>query len=76
MRAIEVARALKAKRSGRFWVCSCPCHDDRSPSLGFYDGHTTVVFTCFAGCDPCDVIEALRDRGIWNERRRRRTESV
>lgn len=73
MRAADVARALHAKRSGKFWVCCCPAHDDRTPSLSFWDGYRDVAFHCHAGCDSCDVIDALRDRGIWSKQRRRRT---
>jgi hypothetical protein len=40
--AAEVARRLKGKRSGKFWICCCPAHDDRSPSLSIWDGDVAV----------------------------------
>ena len=64
MDAEQIARALGGKRSGRQWLCRCPAHDDNSPSLLIFDGHTNVQFRCQAGCDPLDVIAALRKRGI------------
>ena len=64
MNAEEIARTLGGKRSGRQWLCRCPAHDDHNPSLLIFDGHTNVVFRCLAGCDPLDVIAALRRRGI------------
>lgn len=74
--AETLARKLKAKRSGRYFIACCPAHHDRSPSLSFYQGHTAVVVHCFAGCDSEAVIDALRARGLWEDqrgvRRRRR----
>ena len=65
MTADDIARALGGKRSGRQWLCRCPAHDDHNPSLLIFDGHTNVQFRCLAGCDPVDIIEALRERGLW-----------
>src|SRR5262249_8937558 len=66
--AHQLARALGAKRSGRQWVCRCPAHDDATPSLIFWQGHSAIRFKCFAGCEPADVIEALRRRGLLDDR--------
>jgi hypothetical protein len=39
----------------------CPAHDDSSPSLSVTRGtEQPVVLTCHAGCDPDDIIAALR----------------
>ena len=65
--AEQIARALGGKRSGRQWICCCPTHDDRNPSLLIFDGHTTVQFRCLAGCAPLDVIAALRKLGILKD---------
>jgi putative DNA primase/helicase len=62
--AREVAAALGGKRSGRQFVACCPAHEDRMPSLIIFDGHTDVQVRCLAGCDPRDVLAALRRRGI------------
>ena len=42
------------------YVARCPAHDDRSPSLAVKDGDGgRVIFHCFAGCDPEDVLAAI-----------------
>ena len=44
----------------------CPVHDDRNPSLSIREdspGHLLVY--CHAGCSQADVIEALRELGLW-----------
>lgn len=64
--AATIARALGGKKSGRQWSCRCPAHDDRNPSLIIYDGREKVQVRCLAGCDPIDVIEQLKARGLWN----------
>ena len=66
MHAAQLARALGAKRSGRQWVCRCPAHEDSQPSLIFWDGHTSIRFKCFSGCEPQDIIDALEARGLWD----------
>ena len=64
MIAAEIARALgAARRSGRWWSCRCPAHDDRSPSLSLRDGDRGLIVRCWAGCDPREVLaELLRRR--------------
>jgi len=66
VQAAQLARALGAKRSGNQWSCRCPAHEDSAPSLIFWDGHTSIRFKCYAGCEPEDVIAALKRRGLWN----------
>src|SRR5262249_39971070 len=63
----QLARALGAKRSGRQWVCRCPAHDDRNPSLIFWQGHSAIRFKCYSGCSPEDVLAALRRRGLLDD---------
>jgi hypothetical protein len=65
MQAADLAHVLRAKRSGRQWSCRCPAHDDAEPSLIFWQGHSAIRFKCYAGCEPEDVIAALRRRGLW-----------
>ena len=65
MNAEQIALALGGKRSGRQWACRCPAHEDRSPSLIVFDGRESVQVRCLAGCDPRDVIGALRRGGLW-----------
>jgi hypothetical protein len=43
------------------WMARCPAHDDRTPSLSIgvskQDGR--VLFQCFAGCAPLDILGAV-----------------
>ena len=65
MTANELARRVKAKRCGKYWICCCPAHDDRSPSCSFTQGDSAVLVKCWAGCEPGDVIAAWRRLGVW-----------
>ena len=40
--------------------CRCPAHDDSSPSLSVRLGDTAILFHCFAGCTPAEVMKALQ----------------
>jgi putative DNA primase/helicase len=63
--AAEIAAALGgAQRSGAWWYCRCPAHDDRTPSLSLRDGDRGIVVHCHAGCDAHDVLAVLRRRGL------------
>jgi hypothetical protein len=53
-----------AQRSGGWWSCRCPAHDDRSPSLSLRDADGGLIVKCFAGRDPRDVLAELRRRGL------------
>jgi hypothetical protein len=66
MTAEELAKALGAVRSGRQWKCRCVAHDDRNPSMIIFDGTQSVQVRCMAGCDPRDIIDRLRARGLWD----------
>lgn len=67
MTAESIALALEGRRSKAGWVCKCPAHDDRSPSLSLRDDNGRVLVYCFSGCSQVDVIAALRARGLWPE---------
>ncbi len=71
MTAESIARELHGRRSGAGWVCRCPAHEDRSPSLSIREVDGKVLVHCFTGCPQENVIEALRSRGLWPERERR-----
>src|SRR6185312_3624901 len=63
----RVAKSLGGARgAGSRWMCCCPAHDDRTPSLHISDrdGGGLLVM-CFAGCSQGQVIAALRERGLW-----------
>jgi putative DNA primase/helicase len=65
MNAEQLAQALGAVRSGRQWKCRCVAHEDRSPSMIIFDGRESVQVRCMSGCEPRDIIDALRSRGLW-----------
>ena len=69
MDARALTAALGGKWSGGSGIARCPAHDDRSPSLSITDGATgRPVLHCFAGCSYQAVRDALRQRGLWDER--------
>jgi hypothetical protein len=48
----------------------CPAHQDKQPSLTVHDAPGgKVLVNCKTGCQQSDVIEALRARGLWEERK-------
>jgi hypothetical protein len=57
---VLVSRLDGAKRTGpgRF-VAICPAHDDKTPSMTVAEKEGRVIFHCFAGCDPADVLAAV-----------------
>jgi len=63
--ADRLAAALGARRVGRQYQCCCPAHNDRSPSLTFWQGERAVRVKCWSGCEPTDVIRALEAQGVW-----------
>jgi hypothetical protein len=73
MNAADIATALGTARPprqtvrGLTWRVRCPSHDDRHPSLDVTetpDGR--ALFICRAGCAQTEVIDALRERGLWS----------
>jgi putative DNA primase/helicase len=67
MNAEQLAHVLGAVRSGRQWKCKCVAHEDRSPSMIIFDGRDAVQVRCMAGCEPRDIIDVLRSRGLWDD---------
>ncbi len=62
--AEHIARSLGGQKTGGGWICRCPSHDDRSPSLSISDGKDgTLLVCCHAGCDGVDVLHALKNAG-------------
>lgn len=67
--AADIAHALEARQVGPGkWMARCPAHEDRTPSLSIREGDIAPLVHCFGGCDRANVIQALRDRGLWLER--------
>ena len=69
MTAAGVVHALRGRwfARDRYGIARCPVHDDRNPSLSVADGKTRLLVKCHAGCDPRDILDALRHRGILDE---------
>ena len=66
-----IVKALGGRKAGSGWIARCPAHDDRNPSLSLStekDGK--VLLHCHAGCRQAQVIDALRARGLWEDRGR------
>ena len=62
MNAAKIAKAHNGYKAGSNWICRCPAHDDKAPSLSIRDGRDgKLLVRCFAGCDPLDVLAALRE---------------
>src|SRR5208283_4764820 len=63
--AVTIAKILGGKPEGGGYLCSCPVkghgkgRGDLRPSLSVSDGKRALVFHCFAGCKPRDIIAAL-----------------
>ena len=55
-----LSRLSKVKRTGpdRYIAC-CPAHDDRTPSMGISQKDGNIIFHCFAGCEPADILESV-----------------
>lgn len=56
---LERVAGVKQTGAGR-WICRCPAHEDKSPSLSIRekdDGR--VLLHCFGGCETSDVLEAI-----------------
>ena len=72
MTAETIARALGGRKAGLGWIARCPAHDDREPSLSIREADCKVLVRCHAGCDQCNVIAALKERGLWEGKGRSR----
>ena len=65
--AVELFEALKGRGKPHDFVCCCPAHEDRNPSMSVTEKDGRVLVHCHAGCPQEAVIAALRDRGVWPE---------
>lgn len=56
---IERVRFSKQLGEGK-WVCTCPAHEDKSPSLRVTEqANGKITIKCWAGCSALDVLTAL-----------------
>lgn len=68
--AADIARALGGHKHAGYWTAKCPAHDDHSPSLSISESSDGLVLVkCFSGCSQEAVLDALRARGLWAEKR-------
>jgi putative DNA primase/helicase len=78
MRAATIAGALPGSiRRGKSYLIRCPVpshgkgRGDRAPSLSVADGDNgKLLVRCFAGCESRDVLAALKQRGLLDDRQR------
>ena len=69
LEAERIAAALGGKRNGRGWLCKCPSHDDRTPSLKIDTGRDgRTMLHCFAGCTFLEVRAELDRLGVLDNR--------
>ena len=72
--AHEIAHRRGGHASGDGFLIRCPVpshgkgRGDRSPSCLLKDGAAALLVKCFAGCDPTDILAALRADGDIPER--------
>jgi putative DNA primase/helicase len=63
--SIYSAQGGKPKAGGGY-MCHCPAHDDKNPSLSVDDGDNgRPLIKCWSGCTQESVINALKSRGVW-----------
>lgn len=81
MNAERIAKALGGRPNAEGWLCRCPLsthgkgRGDRNPSLSVRDGDTNLVVKCFSGCDPLDILDDLRKRGLLEDKPGRRAKA-
>ncbi|WP_225883611.1 DUF7146 domain-containing protein [Sphingomonas aliaeris] len=63
-RAQAIVEQLGGVWHGTRGECRCPAHDDSTPSLSVRLGDTAILFHCFAGCTPIEVMKALQRKRL------------
>ncbi len=64
LRAKNIVEKLGGVWRGTRGECRCPAHDDGSPSLSVRLGDSAILFHCFAGCTPIEVMKALQRKQL------------
>lgn len=64
VRAKAIVEQLGGVWHGMRGECRCPAHDDATPSLSVRLGDTAILFHCFAGCTPVEVMKALQRKRL------------
>lgn len=60
-----LSRLERVRPNGGGFLARCPAHEDAEPSLSVSLGQRGVVFHCFAGCSPDDVV--TKAGATWSE---------
>jgi len=48
---LVLSRLSDARKNGKGWIATCPCHEDGTPSLSVREGRNGgVVIHCHARC--------------------------
>ena len=56
---VDLVGALGGTWHRNVATCRCPAHTDKTPSLSLRQGDRGILVTCFAGCDPADILREL-----------------
>ena len=56
---VDLVGTLGGTWHGNTAMCRCPAHTDKTPSLSIRQGDRGLLVTCFAGCDPGDILREL-----------------
>jgi hypothetical protein len=60
LREIVLPKLDRVQKTADGFTARCPAHEDNSPSLSLgYGTKHPVILTCFAGCDPDDILKAI-----------------
>ena len=60
-----IVEALGGHWHTRGGMCRCPAHADETPSLSVRPGQKSLLFHCFAGCEPNAIIRSLRTMRLY-----------
>jgi len=66
----EIAEGLHARKSGSGYCASCPCHEDKTPSLHLTEKNGKILVHCFSCQNQAAVIAKLRELNLWIARPR------
>jgi len=55
----QIVQTQGGKKSGNGYMCHCPAHDDKNPSLSIKLENGRLFTHCFAGCTPKQVSDAF-----------------
>lgn len=73
LQAEHIVRVLGGTWHGTSGMARCPAHHDSNPSLSVRSADGKVLLHCHAGCRQEAVVEALKSRGLWQDKVASRT---